>query len=127
MKRSKLISLVLLASTTLVACSEDRGSRTTSREVYKTREDCIRDWDRADNCQRRMTGGGYQGPHYFFYGGNSYYIPPGSEKPQPMSSSMVHHSETLGSRRSHSISTHETTHIVRGGFGASSLHHSSVS
>ncbi|QWR77134.1 hypothetical protein [Candidatus Magnetomonas plexicatena] len=128
MKRSKLISLVLITSATLVSsCGDDIGTLDTRREVYKTKEDCARDWDGNDNCQLRPTGGGYLGPSYFFYGGNSYYIPHSTDKPRPMSNSMVFSQSSLGVRPTHSTSTVKSSSVVRGGFGASSSHHSSVS
>ncbi|MBF0464541.1 MAG: hypothetical protein HQK88_00145 [Nitrospirae bacterium] len=127
MKRSKLISLVLITTATLVSCGDETGWKDTNREIYKTKEDCARDWDSADNCEQRLAGGGYYGPSYFFYHGNSWYIPHGTDKPSPMSKSMVFSQSSLGVRSTHSTSTFSSSHIVRGGFGSSSSHHSSVS
>ncbi|MBF0519573.1 MAG: hypothetical protein HQK92_07615 [Nitrospirae bacterium] len=127
MKRSKLISLVLITTATLLSCSDDTGLLDTQREVYKTKEDCARDWNGTDNCEQRLAGGGYYGPSYFFYHGSSWYIPHGTDKPREMSKSMIFSQSSLGARSTHSTSTVSSSHIVRGGFGASSSHHSSVS
>jgi outer membrane biogenesis lipoprotein LolB len=45
MKRSRTITLTLLASATvlLTACGSDQA---TTRELYSSKEKCVEDWDR---------------------------------------------------------------------------------
>lgn len=66
-KKSAAITLVLIGSVSLTACSE---SRTAQRSLYRSPEDCYRDWGQAplpdgvQPCQSRS--GGVYSPWYSF-------------------------------------------------------------
>ena len=74
-QRSSLkISLVLIGMVALTGCQQEQ------RNVYKSREDCLQDWGREENCEEVTSannsyGGGshpvgyYYGPRYYGNGG----------------------------------------------------------
>lgn len=121
MKRSRTITLTLLASATvlLTACGSDQ---TTTRELYGNKQKCVEDWGSEDKCEQ-TSGGRYYGPHYYWHSGRPYYFPRGGGDPEPARSG---HFSTLtqGSRSANSISSISGT-VSRGGLGSSSSFHSS--
>ena len=96
------VTLVLIGSAALQGCGDD--TNVTARDLYRTRGDCQRDWgDDATRCEPVTSGphsGYYYGPHY-------------------------QGRTTNGTARSgsHAVSTH----VSRGGFGASASAHGASS
>jgi uncharacterized protein YgiB involved in biofilm formation len=112
-KSSRHVTLVLLA--TLVACGQEE--RTLRRDVYASRDDCVADWGDAVKCEQPYgTGHGVGGGTYWYgpaYRSGQFGSNPSSETPG-----------TVDSARpgSHAVAT---SHVSRGGFGASGAAHSS--
>ncbi|MEM1171137.1 MAG: hypothetical protein AAGJ08_19175 [Cyanobacteria bacterium P01_H01_bin.35] len=116
-KRTIIISLVLISSISLKACA----SRRYNREVYRSVEDCRKDWGRVEECERVTDGssssGGssskrYYGPRYYRSGGSIYYYRNSSSSYQPVPSN-------AGILRSPSgRSTTSVGRVSRGGFGS---------
>ncbi|PYE56438.1 hypothetical protein [Deinococcus yavapaiensis] len=112
-KRSRFVGLVLIASVSLTAC----GSPTSqTRYQYASLQDCLRDWNDYQLCERDGDyGGGYYGHYYgpviISRSGRTYYRRPG------LSSEFVAPSR-ISSGSTHSIGTRTFT-VSRGGFGSS--------
>lgn len=110
-KRTIVITLVLISSVSLKACA----SRKDNREVYRNLEDCIRDWGAIERCERVTNGhlsGYYYGPQYYRSGGSIYYYRNSSSGYQPVPSN-------LGIVKSPSgKSTTSVGRVTRGGFGS---------
>lgn len=121
MKRSRTITLTLLASATvlLTACGSDQA---TTRELYSSKEKCVEDWGSEDDCEVTANNR-YHGPHYYWYGGRPYYFSRGGGDPKPVTTGRM---ATLreGGRSSNSIGSISST-VSRGGFGGSSSFHGS--
>ena len=101
------VTLVLIGAAALQACSREED--TATRDVYRSRADCQRDWgDDPQKCEPAGTG-----PHAgYFYGPLLYGLARGgtaanSAAPRPGSNA-------VGSTR-----------VTRGGFGSSASAHSS--
>jgi hypothetical protein len=118
MKRSQMISLVLISSATLVSCAEEQAQ--TSRTFYQTRAECEREWGAGDD-RCRQQGGYYASPYYLFMGGRGYFYPytsGGQPAQQPLQA-------PLGARfdpNGHFVSSAPGTvssrsGVMRGGFG----------
>lgn len=127
MKRSPRISLILIASASLVACGPDY--RDTKRELYASRGKCEEDWGDAQNCEEVSTrsGRGYYGPHYYFFRGSPYYYPPGGRDPLPVRQDAGFSRITEGGRSPRPLGSIPSLHVVRGGFGRSAGVHGASS
>jgi len=123
MKRSRVISLTLLASATvlLTACSSEQA---TKREVYQNKQKCVEDWGSDDKCEVTSSGH-YYGPHYYWSSGRPYYYPHGGGTPELAQTGRIS-SLTQGGRSANSISSISGS-VSRGGFGHASSSHSSGS
>ena len=100
-KSSLSISLVLVGTAALSGC--DRAAY-TNRDMYRTLEDCRRDWNRPDACQQVAGSGGNSASR--FYMGPTY---------------------DSNSPRGRSMRAFGTASVSRAGFGSSSGFHSSGS
>ncbi len=118
MKRSHSISLVLIASASLVACGPDYQD--TKREIYASRDKCEEDWGDPKNCEEETTPTGrrYYGPRYFFSRGYPYYYPPGGRDPAPVQKDSGFSRLTEGAKSPRSLGS-LSSRVVRGGFGKS--------
>lgn len=112
MKRSAQISLVVLASVTLTACSNDDESRMQ----YRTLADCVEDWGDATLCERptntSVSAAYFLGPYFIYKAGKYYYkrTAKSSYVPAPVVGG-------LSKPGTSSRSTGKT--VIRGGFGGS--------
>ena len=101
-RKSSRVTLVLMGVAALSGC----GGDDTRRDVYKSREDCLADWNnKPEDCkpatEERHRGMGYfYGPSYLYHSGGS-----GS-------------SWTSGARTGRSIGSTSSGSVSRGGFGA---------
>lgn len=121
MKRSKLISLNIIASVFLLT-SCDSGVE-TKQELYANKQNCADDWG-VENC-KESTQGRYSGPYYYFHRGYPYYFPhAGGDPRQVVTGSMAKATPATVSQRS--VTTTRGT-VSRGGFGRSSSFHGSSS
>jgi hypothetical protein len=137
MKKSNVVPLLLLGSTTLMTgCAPDDADQQlqqqaaeTRQDVYRTMGECDRDWD-DDECTR--SGGFYLGPRYFYsHGGGMPYVIDRKGRVLPMPSHYgaynLHRNGASGASditpRRHTIVTRNATladrspSISRGGFG----------
>jgi hypothetical protein len=114
MKRSKEITLVLIASASLVSCGSP--SPETHRELYANREKCQEDWGSEDRCEEQR-GGRVWGPRYVYTGGRPFYFPRNSETPVPMGGEGKFSQVSPGMKSLNSSGTFSTPHITRSGFG----------
>lgn len=115
-RSSARVTLVLLGAAALAACSQE--DETLRRDLYSSREDCIKDWGDQFKCEEQPAAGyapGFRpsywyGPAYRYgqYGSTSRSAAPGTV--------------TEARPGSHSIGT---SHVSRGGFGASGAAHGS--
>ena len=132
MKKSNSITLVIVPIIgTVIACSCGGSGESTTRDVYQSREDCLKDWNEAELCEemnddddreyRRTSGGSYSsrpfyGPVYYpsdraiVYKGRT--IAPTSRSTSMKSYTITSRSST--SSRSSSVSS------PRSGFGGRS-------
>ncbi len=99
-KSSSRITLVLLGAAALGACSD----AVDTRDVYASRADCVRDWGEEQKCEA-VQDGRYSSSHY--YG------------PRYVSSTGTSSSAARSGSRAIASS-----HVSRGGFGASASSHS---
>jgi uncharacterized protein YgiB involved in biofilm formation len=116
-KSSARVTLVLLGAAALASCSQDES--TLQRDLYDTKEDCLKDWGDELKCAEQSS----PGPTGSSYRGGYWYGPmyrPG----QHGSSAIARSHGTVDSARpgSHSVGT---AHISRGGFGGSASAHAS--
>jgi uncharacterized protein YgiB involved in biofilm formation len=113
-RRSAHISLVILGVVALAGCGGDDAER---RDLYTSRQDCVKDWGDETKCEAApgYATSGRTGTHYWgpAYSGGSY-----------RSSSDTHSIGSVSSARpgSHAVGT---SHVSRGGFGSSASSHSS--
>lgn len=86
-KRTVIITLVLISSVSLEACT---STPRDNREVYKNLEDCSREWGGQEKCERVTNGsyssGYYYGPRYYNSGGRIYYYQNRNSRYQPVPS-----------------------------------------
>ena len=115
MKRSKQITLVLIASASLVACGP--STQDTRREIYGTREKCVEDWGSGDDCEQQPGSGYYHGPHYYYRSGVPYVFRRGSDQAQPANPAGRFSRLPPGALSLNSTGSLRTSHISRGGFG----------
>jgi uncharacterized protein YgiB involved in biofilm formation len=120
MKRSKAIGLVLIASASLVACSEEQAQ--TQRTQYRSRAECEADWGiDANRC--REERGSFFSPYFLFLGGRSLFYPYGANglaANQPLAAPSTAQFDSNGQFRSRSPGAITTPGVTRGGFGRSS-------
>jgi hypothetical protein len=108
--------LVLLGAAALTACGQEDD--TLRRDLYSSKEDCVRDWGDELKCEKPPATGYVSGSHFGYWYGPSY------RSGQYGSSREDQPSGTVSQARpgSHSIGT---GHVSRGGFGASGSAHGS--
>ncbi|NET16715.1 MAG: hypothetical protein F6K08_29820 [Okeania sp. SIO1H6] len=113
-KRTIVISLVLISTISLTACTSHKH-----REVYKSLEDCRREWGGVEKCELITDGsyppGYYYGPYYYSSGSSSrrmYYYrnSSGSYQPVPSNAGIL---KSSSGRSTTSVGT-----VNRGGFGS---------
>ena len=106
------LTLVLIGAASLPACSDEED--TATRDVYRTRADCQRDWgDDPKKCEQQSSG------HHsgFFYGPLMYGM-------GRMAGGSGAASQSAMAPRKGSNAIGSTT-VTRGGFGSSASAHSS--
>ncbi len=111
-KRSMHLTLVLVSAAALTACGGLEGDKNMSRDAYANLEACKADWGAAGDCEtvKPGTGGsthGFYGPRYYSRSGTS-------------GNSGFNSAPRPGSNAVGTVSGATS----RGGFGASSAHHS---
>ncbi|MGB3513865.1 MAG: hypothetical protein WBA93_32590 [Microcoleaceae cyanobacterium] len=110
-RRSVIITLVLISSISITACASRKR-----REVYKSLEDCSREWGGVEKCELVTDGtypsGYYYGPRYYRSGSSIYYYRNSNSRYQPVPSNAGILKSPSGRSRS-SIGT-----VNRGGFGS---------
>ena len=100
-RASASITLVLIGSAALHGCGDD--PQPVARDLYRTRADCHLDWgDDPKKCEPVSSG-----PHAGYFYGPSY--------------TTGHSTSSLARAGSRAVSTH----VSRGGFGASASAHGS--
>jgi uncharacterized protein YgiB involved in biofilm formation len=115
LKRSREITLILIASASLVACGP--STQDTRREIYGTRDKCAEDWGSGDDCEQQAGSGYYHGPHYFYRGGVPYIFRRGADQAQPVNPAAGFSRFPPGTASPNSAGSFRTSHISRGGFG----------
>jgi uncharacterized protein YgiB involved in biofilm formation len=115
-KSSRHVTLVLLSAASVVAC--DQYGESLRRDVYATKNDCVADWGDQTQCDEQPAtqyGGGAHG---------GYWYGPTYRSGQYGSSAGTAPAGTVDSARpgSHAVAT---SHVSRGGFGASGAAHGS--
>lgn len=115
MKRSKRIVLTILASTCLVAGGCGDQNMETKRNLYKSKEDCLKDWGEED-CEE-MPGGYHYGPHYYYIGGRPWYFPRNTSNPKEVEPTKGFSRVAPGASSINAHSTISSFRTVRGGFG----------
>ena len=121
-RSTSTLTLVLIGAAALHGCGGSDNNEQASRDVYKSRADCQRDWgDDPKKCEPQSSGrhaGYFYGPMYG-YGRSVSSSPSGDSTalaPRQGSNAV---SSTTVSRSSGSV--------ARGGFGSSASAHSSSS
>ena len=117
-KRTTVVTLVLIASVTLPACTA-----TKKREVYRSVQDCQKEWGNTTVCEPIRDGsypvGYYYGPYYRYSGGIYYYY-------RTYSSPALRVPTNAGIiKSSPGKSNLSVGRVSRGGFGSSSFGRSS--
>jgi hypothetical protein len=112
-KRSLHLSLVLVSAAALTACGNLENNKNLSRDAYANLEACKADWGAAGDCEAVKPGtqSGTSGSTHSFYG------------PRYYSRSGSYGFTSAGRPGSRSVGTVSSS-PSRGGFGASSAHHS---
>lgn len=107
MKRSASVTLMFLS---LLGCDDN----VASRDVYRTREECVRDWGDAQQCEEASHHGQgyYYGPHYHSHGGNTVFLHDGSPYYRPSNNAVQ------SVRPSQQSSSSYSSGVTRGGFGS---------
>ncbi|MBI5847749.1 MAG: hypothetical protein HZB31_07365 [Nitrospirae bacterium] len=126
MKRSKAISLTLIATVSLClqGCSHKQA---TNRELYESKQKCIEDWGSEQECEEDKNTRYYYGPHYYYRGGRPLYFPRGGDDPVPVADSAKFSKVAEGAKSGSSLSRVTSTHVSRGGFGRLGSFHGSGS
>ncbi len=132
MRRSKQITLSILATVVLSSgCSSGPEQLSLNREQYKSKEDCLNDWNSEQDCEEVQQGQqhrGWYGPRYFYRGGYPYIYHGPERDPTPVGNAARFSKVAEGQRSS--LSTGRTTsmgHLTRGGFGSRGSFHSASS
>jgi len=114
-KRSRCIVLTLLASTCLVAGGCGNQNVETRRNLYASKDNCIKDWGEED-CEE--TPGGYHyGPHYYYLGGRPWYFPRNASSPREVEPTKGFSRLAANSSSLNAHSVMSSSRVVRGGFG----------
>jgi hypothetical protein len=133
MKKSKRIILAIApALSAVLACSAGGSDDPQDRDVYKSKEECVKDWSEGDLCEqmaesdeRNYDGGGhgyYWGPVYYrgsrsvSYNGRTITSSGGGSTMRPYSISSASSSSARSSKSSPTSSSSTRT----GGFGSRS-------
>jgi uncharacterized protein YgiB involved in biofilm formation len=118
-KRSKSITLVLIASLTTLTtgCSEDPGTQ----QLYSSRGDCLNDWQEERYCEPNVSSSypstHYYGPRYYVEGNEVRAMMRNGQMETVNQSVPMVRSLSTGGGSGHSLSA------TRGGFGGSSSAH----
>ena len=115
------ITLVLIGAAALHGCGADE-EETATRDVYRSRADCQRDWGEEDKKCEPVTSGQHSGMFYgpLLYGlGSSMAGRGASLAPRPGTNAIA------STRMSAPRSAGSTSSPSRGGFGSSASSHSS--
>lgn len=139
MRRPSTITLLFLG-VILSAC--DDTPQPLHRDIYKTKEDCLRDWQQQANCEEQHSGTAqsappstgshhstviyphyWMGPQYYSHGGSTAVLPNGSSFTRTAESPALGRTTIAPAAPSRHASS---TGTMRGGFGStgSSLHSS---
>ena len=102
------LTLVLISSASLQSCGNDEPPAT--RDVYRSRADCQRDWGDGDKKCESVSSGPHAG---YFYGPLLYGLARSGSPTQ---------TTNLPRQGTNAIAS---THVTRGGFGSSASAHSS--
>lgn len=115
-RSSARVTLVLLGAAALAACGQEDD--TLRRDLYSSKEDCIKDWGDQYKCEEQSATGYTPGFH------SNYWYGPAYRYGQYGSTSRNGAPGTVTEARpgSHSVGT---SHVSRGGFGASGAAHGS--
>jgi hypothetical protein len=114
-KRSRIITLALISSISLVACGEE--TQPTQRAVYASRAECEREWGIGDD--RCYSSAGYHyGPHFIYLGGRGYYYPYQAGGVPSASPSLAPNTANFSSGAFRGTGVVTRTGISRGGFGS---------
>jgi uncharacterized protein YgiB involved in biofilm formation len=115
-KSSSRVTLVLLGAAALASCGQEES--TLRRDLYSSKEDCLKDWGDELKCAEQNSPGRTGGYHGGYWYGPSY------RSGQYGSSAIARSHGTVDSARpgSHAVGT---SHISRGGFGGSGSAHAS--
>ena len=113
-KSSQQVTLVLLGAAALVACSQD--DQTLRRDVYATRDDCVKDWGDEVKCEQTPATA-HGGSH-----GGLFWFGPAYRSGQYGSSRIAAPAASVDSARPGSRALF-TSHVSRGGFGATGAAH----
>ena len=115
-KSSSCITLVFLGAAALAACGQE--GEALRRDVYASKDDCLKDWGDELKCEEQPSvapRSGEHGAYWYgpFYRGGQF---GSSGAPRP------HGSVDAARPGSRAVAT---THVSRGGFGASGAAHAS--
>ncbi len=106
---------LLFLTMLLVGCEES----TYKRDFYKSKEDCLKDWNKVEkDCEvgnHQIYGGGYYGPHYYYLG-NGYTPGYNSSQLSDGRTTTRFSNSAVASGPSKSFSPNSST--SRGGFGS---------
>ena len=115
-RSSARVTLVLLGAAALTACGQE--DETLRRDLYSSKEDCVRDWGDELKCQNRPATGYAPGFHSGYWYGPAYRSGQFGSSPQNEASGSVSQARP----GSHAVGT---GHVSHGGFGASGAAHGS--
>ena len=113
-KSSSRITLVILGAAALTACGQNQD--TLRRDVYASRDDCVKDWGDEQKCEEQAQARASSGSRGGFWYGPAY------RSGQFGSAGVARPHGTVDSSRPGSRSV-ATSHVSRGGFGASGAAH----
>ena len=117
-RSSARVTLVLLGAAALAACGQEED--TLRRDLYSSKEDCVRDWGDELKCEKQPATGYASGFHSGYWYGPSYRSGQYGSSPQHEAPGTVSQARP----GSHSVGT---SHVSHGGFGASGAAHGSGS
>ncbi len=113
-KSSARVTLVLLGAAALAACGQE--GETLQRDLYASKEDCVQDWGDELKCEKQPPTGYSFGLHSGYWLGPIYRSGQYGSDPQSQPAGAVSRARA----GSHSVGT---SHVSRGGFGASGAAH----
>ena len=115
-RSSARVTLVLLGAAALAACTQEED--TLRRDLYSSKEDCVRDWGDELKCEQQSAAGYGSGSRSGYWYGPSYRSGQYGSSP---------HHEAPGSVSQARPGSHAvgTGHVSHGGFGASGAAHGS--